>query len=200
MSSQQVRSNDATASASVASVDMKLEVVVIPVSDVDRAKEFYSRLGWRLDADRAPGSNFRLFQFTPPGSGSSVQFGVNLTSAAPGSAQGLLLAVSDIEAAREELVAHGVDASEGFHCATGTACRFPGNGERISGPHPERLSYGSFVSFSGPYRLARLQPLPWRQVAAHLMAPDAVFANHRGQKRRVYADVANREASLEVEI
>src|SRR5258708_36518257 len=74
MSSQQVRSNDATASASVASVDMKLEVVVIPVSDVDRAKEFYSRLGWRLDADRAPGSNFRLFQFTPPGSGSSLQF------------------------------------------------------------------------------------------------------------------------------
>ena len=190
MSSQQVRSNDATASASVASVDMKLEVVVIPVSDVDRAKEFYSRLGWRLDADRAPGSNFRLFQFTPPGSGSSLQFGVNLTSAAPGSAQGLRLAVSDIEAAREELVAHGVDASEGFHCATGTACRFPGNGERIR----------SFVSFSGPYRLARLQPLPWRQVAAHLMAPDAVFANHRGQKRRVYADVANREASLEVEI
>ena len=79
MSSQQVRSNDATASASVASVDMKLEVVVIPVSDVDRAKEFYSRLGWRLDADRAAGNNFRLFQFTPPGSGSSVQFGVNLT-------------------------------------------------------------------------------------------------------------------------
>jgi len=200
MSSQQVRSNDATASASVASVDMKLEVVVIPVSDVDRAKEFYSRLGWRLDADRAPGSNFRLFQFTPPGSGSSLQFGVNLTSAAPGSAQGLLLAVSDIEAAREELVAHGVDASQGFHCATATACRFPGNAERISGPHLERFSYGSFVSFSGPYRLARLQPLPWRQVAAHLMAPDAVFANHRGQKRRVYADVANREASLEVEI
>ena len=199
MSSQQVRSNDATASASVASVDMKLEVVVIPVSDVDRAKEFYSRLGWRLDADRAAGNNFRLFQFTPPGSGSSLQFGVNLTSAAPGSAQGLLLAVSDIEPAREELVAHGVDASEGFHSATGTACRFPGNGERISGPHSERLSYG-FVSFSGPYRLARLQPLPWRQVAAHLMAPDAVFANHRGQKRRVYADVANREASLEVEI
>ncbi len=89
---------------------------------------------------------------------------MNLTSAAPGSAQGLLLAVSDIEAAREELVAHGVDASEGFHCAIGTACRFPGNGERISGPHLERFSYGSFVSFSGPYRLARLQPLPWRQV------------------------------------
>jgi catechol 2,3-dioxygenase-like lactoylglutathione lyase family enzyme len=182
MSSQQVRSNDATASASVASVDMT-RGVVIPVSDVDRAKELYSRLGWRLDADRAAGNNFRLFQFTAPGSGSSVQFGANLTSAAPGSAQGLLLAVSDIEAAREELVAHGVDASEGFHCATVTACRFPGNGEPISGPHPERLSNGSFVSFSGPYRLARLQPLPWCQVAAHLMAPDAVRRSIRKSPR-----------------
>src|SRR5260370_2792089 len=114
MSSHQVRSNDATASPSVASVDMKLAVVVIPVSDVDRAKEFYSRLGWRLDADRAAGNNFRLFQFTPPGSGSSVQFGVNLTSAAPGSAQGLLLAASDIEAAAQDLASHGVDPAERF--------------------------------------------------------------------------------------
>src|SRR6266699_7229037 len=88
-----IRNNEPTTNANAVRVDMKLEVVVIPVSDVDRAKEFYSRLGWRLDADRAPGSNFRLFQFTPPGSGSSLQFGVNLTSAAPGSAQGLLLAV-----------------------------------------------------------------------------------------------------------
>jgi catechol 2,3-dioxygenase-like lactoylglutathione lyase family enzyme len=149
MSTDEVRSNDATGSATVASVDMKLEVIVIPVSDVDRAKEFYSRLGWRLDADRA-GNGFRLIQFTPPGSGSSVQFGMNLTPAAPGSASGLLLIVSDIEAARKELVAHGVDASEIFHCATGTACRFPGNGERVSGLHPERLSYYSFVSFSDP--------------------------------------------------
>src|SRR5260370_18144750 len=164
MSSHQVRSNDATASPSVASVDMKLAVVVIPVSDVDRAKEFYSRLGWRLDANRAAGNSFRLFQFTPPGSGSSVQFGVNLTSAAPGSVQGLLLAVSDIEAAREELVAHGVDASEGFHCATGTASRFPGNGERISGPHPERFSYGrlflSVVPIGSP-AFHRPHRAPW---------------------------------------
>jgi catechol 2,3-dioxygenase-like lactoylglutathione lyase family enzyme len=86
MNADEARSNEATGDASVADVDMKLEVVVIPVSDVDRAKEFYSRLGWRLDADRAAGSGFRLVQFTPPGSGSSVQFGVNLTSAAPGSA------------------------------------------------------------------------------------------------------------------
>src|SRR6516165_4967150 len=109
MNTQEVRSDDATASARIATVDMKLEVVIIPVSDVDRAKEFYSRLGWRLDADRAVGPAFRLVQFTPPGSGSSIQFGVNLTSAAPGSAQGLLLAVSDVEAARENLVARGVD-------------------------------------------------------------------------------------------
>jgi len=104
MSSNEVRTNDATGTASV---DMKLEVVVIPVSDADRAKEFYARLGWRLDADRA-GDNFRLIQFTPPGSGSSIQFGVGLTSAAPGSAEAMLLAVSDVEAARKELVARGL--------------------------------------------------------------------------------------------
>jgi catechol 2,3-dioxygenase-like lactoylglutathione lyase family enzyme len=129
---------------------MKLEVVIIAVSDVDRAKEFYSRLGWRLDADIAGANGFRLIQFTPPGSGSSIQFGAKLTSAAPGSAQGLLLIVSDIEAAHQQLVAHGVDASEVFHCATGAGCRFPGIGVRVSGPHPEHLSYGSFVSFKDP--------------------------------------------------
>jgi catechol 2,3-dioxygenase-like lactoylglutathione lyase family enzyme len=143
MSTNGARSNDGN-------IDMKLEVVVIAVSDVDRAKEFYAKLGWRLDADRGAGNAFRLIQFTPPGSGCSVQFGVNLTSAAPGSAQGLLLIVSDIEAARQQLVAHGVDASEVFHCASGTACRFPGIDVRVRGRHPEQLSYGSFVSFKDP--------------------------------------------------
>lgn len=133
-----------------ASIDMKLEVIVIPVSDVDRAKEFYTSLGWQLDADVAGPNGFRLIQFTPPGSGSSVQFGVDLTPAAPGSAQGLLLAVSDLEGARRQLVARGIEASEVFHCATGTGCRFLGIGTRVSGPHPERLSYGSFASFSDP--------------------------------------------------
>src|SRR5271155_3622921 len=104
MSTKEVRNNEATESTSVASVDMKLEVVVIPVSTVDRAKEFYSRLGWRLDADRVVGNNFRLVQFTPPGSASSIQFGINLTSAAPGSAQAMLLIVSDIEAAHQQLI------------------------------------------------------------------------------------------------
>jgi catechol 2,3-dioxygenase-like lactoylglutathione lyase family enzyme len=141
--------------ASVAAVDMKLEVVVISVSDVDRAKEFYGRLGWRLDADVANDDHSRLIQFTPPGSGCSVQFGKNLfgtnvTSAAPGSAQSLYLIVSNIEAARDELVAHGANPTEVFHCATGYACRFPGNDGRVSGPAPERSSYGSFVSFRDP--------------------------------------------------
>jgi catechol 2,3-dioxygenase-like lactoylglutathione lyase family enzyme len=150
MSAHEVHGNEATESTSVANVDMKLEVIVIPVSDVDRAKEFYSSLGWRLDADRAAGNGFRLIQFTPPGSGTSVQFGVNLTPATPGSAQGLLLIVSDIETAREQLVARGVDAGDVFHCETGTACRFPGIGVRVTGPHPEHLSYWSFVSFKDP--------------------------------------------------
>ena len=150
MSTKEVRSNEAAGRTSVANLDMKLEVVVIPVSDVDLAKEFYLRLGWRLDADRSAGANFRLVQFTPPGSGSSIQFGVNLTSAAPGSAQGMLFVFNDIEAARQQLVAQGVDASSVFHCETGTACRFPDIGVRVNGAQPERLSYSSFVSFSDP--------------------------------------------------
>jgi catechol 2,3-dioxygenase-like lactoylglutathione lyase family enzyme len=144
------RNNEAAGSASVANFDMKFEVTVIPVSDVDRAKQFYGRLGWRLDADRSVGDTFRLVQFTPAGSDASVQFGVNITSAAPGSAQGMLLIVSDVEAARRQLVANGVDASEVFHCDTGTACRFQGVGTRVGGPHPERLSYYSYVSFCDP--------------------------------------------------
>ena len=97
--------------------DMKFEIVVIPVSDVDRAKEFYARLGWRLDADFASGDDFRVIQFTPPGSGCSIIFGKNVTAAAPGSAQGLYLIVSDIEAARNELIGRGVEVSEMFHDA-----------------------------------------------------------------------------------
>jgi len=109
-----VRSNDASL-AGVARVDMKFEIVVIPVSDIDRAKEFYARLGWRLDADYDNGTDFRVIQFTPPGSGCSVIFGRNVTPAAPGSAQGLYLIVSDIEAARKELLERGVEVGEVFH-------------------------------------------------------------------------------------
>jgi catechol 2,3-dioxygenase-like lactoylglutathione lyase family enzyme len=124
-------------------VDLKLEVVVIPVSDVDRAKRFYSDLGWRLDADFAKGDHFRVVQFTPPGSPCSIHFGKGLTAAVAGSARGLYLIVSDIEAAHAELVGRGVDVSEVFHRAA------VGEGP-LSGPDPERRSYSSFASFSDP--------------------------------------------------
>jgi catechol 2,3-dioxygenase-like lactoylglutathione lyase family enzyme len=132
-------------------VDEKLEVVVIPVADVDRAKEFYLSLGWRLDADRAAGDGFRIVQLTPPGSDCSIQFGTGLTSAAPGSAEGLYLIVSDIGAARAELVSHGVEAGEVFHeGAPGARFTMDGTDGRLSGPAPDDASYGSFVSFRDP--------------------------------------------------
>src|SRR5271156_3736112 len=117
MSTTEVSQNEVTKSTSAADLDMKLEVVVIPVSDVDRAKEFYRKLGWRLDADYDSGKNFRVLQLTPPGSGCSIIFGKNVTAAAPGSTQGLYLIVSDIAAAREELLGRGVKVSEVFHGA-----------------------------------------------------------------------------------
>jgi catechol 2,3-dioxygenase-like lactoylglutathione lyase family enzyme len=132
-------------------VDMKLEVVVIPVSDAERAKDFYGGLGWRLDADRASGDAFRIVQFTPPGSQCSIQFGTNMTSAAPGSAQNLYLVVADIEAAREQLIAGGVEVSEVFHeGAPGARFHDGASGGRLGGPAPEHDSYGSFVSFRDP--------------------------------------------------
>jgi catechol 2,3-dioxygenase-like lactoylglutathione lyase family enzyme len=134
--------------SSVRAAEFKLEVVVLPVSDVDRAKQFYGSLGWRLDADVARGENLRLVQFTPPGSGCSIQFGTNISSAAPGSAQSLYLAVPDIEAAREELLARGVDVGEVFHEeALGARFHDPG---RVSGPAPDRGTYESFAAFSDP--------------------------------------------------
>jgi catechol 2,3-dioxygenase-like lactoylglutathione lyase family enzyme len=135
------------AGALVKNIDMNIEVVVIPVSDVDRAKAFYGGLGWRLDADVVVG-DLRLIQFNPPGSGCSVQFGTNLTTAAPGSSQSHYLVVSDIEAARGMLVAAGVPASEVFHEAA-LGGRFHDEG-RLAGRSPEGTSYGSFVSFSDP--------------------------------------------------
>jgi len=140
MSTNKVQNNDAARNAGAAKIDMKLEVVVIPVSDVDRAKEFYERIGWRLDADRSTGEDFRLVQFTPPGSWCSVHFGKNLVSATPGSAKGFLI-VSDIEVAREQLVASGVEVGEFFH---------DGPEGRSSGLHPERRSYRSRALFSDP--------------------------------------------------
>jgi catechol 2,3-dioxygenase-like lactoylglutathione lyase family enzyme len=150
MSGTEVRS-DATGITSVRTVDMSLEVVVIPVSDVDRAKMFYASLGWRLDADIAAGDDFRVVQLTPPGSGCSVQFGTGLTSAAPGSAQSMYLVVADVEAARDQLAGRGVEVSEVFHEGAGGA-RFhrPGAEDRVAGPSPERSSYGSFATFEDP--------------------------------------------------
>lgn len=148
MGTTEVRSNNASGIASVKHVDTKLEVVVIPVSDVDRAKEFYGSLEWRLDADFAAGDHFRIVQFTPSGSACSIQFGTNVTSAAPGSAQNLYLIVSDLEAARHELVARGVQVGEVFHERTRGA-RFGTNG-RVRGPAPGHESYRSFASFSDP--------------------------------------------------
>jgi catechol 2,3-dioxygenase-like lactoylglutathione lyase family enzyme len=137
-----------------AAVDMKLEIVVIPVSDVDRAKAFYQNLGWRLDADFASGDGWRVIQFTPPASNASVIFGSNVTAATPGSAQGLYLIVSDIEAARAALIARGVDVSEVFHGAgdvhAGADEPFISGRVRVSGADPEHGSYRSFASFSDP--------------------------------------------------
>jgi catechol 2,3-dioxygenase-like lactoylglutathione lyase family enzyme len=129
---------------------MKFEAVVIPVSDVDRAKEFYTKLSWRLDADFRFDNGFRVVQFTPPGSGCSVQFGAKMTSAEPGSAQGLYLIVSDIETARKELVARGIGVSDVFHAGTpGAQFQIDGSG-RISGPAPEHATYSSFATFRDP--------------------------------------------------
>jgi catechol 2,3-dioxygenase-like lactoylglutathione lyase family enzyme len=130
-------------------MDMKLEVVVIPVSDVDKAKDFYRSLGWRLDADFSPTDGYRVVQVTPPGSASSIIFGIGVTTATPGSTQGLYLVVSDIEAARADLDAHGVDVSEVYHDATGIF-NHAGVSARIPGPDPQRSSYGSFASFTDP--------------------------------------------------
>ncbi len=138
----------------MANTDLKLEIVVIPVADVDRSKDFYAQLGWRLDADFDSGNNYRVVQFTPPGSGCSIIFGENVTDAPPGSAQGLYLVVSDIQAARAELLARGAGISEVFHDAAG---EHAGPDEpylfgrlRINGPADEPASYHSFASFKDP--------------------------------------------------
>ena len=141
-----------SSSTSAENVDMKMEVVVIPVSDVDRAKQFYGGLGWRLDADRVVGDDFRLIQFTPPGSACSIQFGVGLTSSHPGSAQSMLV-VPDVETDRAQLAGRDVEVTGVYHCASGAACRFrdaDGLYERVAGPEPDHTTYSSFASFDDP--------------------------------------------------
>src|SRR5271154_6239059 len=149
MSTNAVRGID----TGVAPVDMKFEIVVIPVSDVNRAKEFYAKLGWRLDADFDNGKDYRVIQFTPPASGSSIIFGRSVTAAAPGSAQGMYLIVSDIQAARKALLDRGVQVSEVFHndgVYTGADETYLFGSVRVSGPDPQHASYRSFASSKDP--------------------------------------------------
>jgi catechol 2,3-dioxygenase-like lactoylglutathione lyase family enzyme len=168
-------------------VDLLLEAVVIPVADVDRAKAFYEGLGWRLDADFPFDNGFRVVQLTPPGSGCSVQFGTRITSAAPGSAEGLYLVVSDAEAARDELRARGADVSEVFHPASPGGQFRDDPSDHASGPADDRASYSTFATFSDPdgnrwliqevtTRLpGRVEPAP----ASYASAPDLAEALHR---------------------
>src|SRR4051794_37164781 len=150
MSSTQASTTTAGMSP-VGVIDLKFEVVVIPVADVERAKEFYSNLGWRLDADFPFDNGFRVVQFTPPGSLLSVQFGTKMTTAQPGSAQGLYLVVSDIQAARDDLAASGATVSEVFHAtAPGAQFQPDGTSGRASGPDPDHKSYFSFATFRDP--------------------------------------------------
>jgi predicted enzyme related to lactoylglutathione lyase len=150
MSITDIRTDQAKNAANAGQVDLKLEGVVISVTDVDRAKEFYSRLDWRLDADFAFDNGFRVVQLTPPGSSASIQFGTSITAATPGSAQGLYLVVSDIEAARTQLVGRGAQVSEVFHPDTPGAQFQTDRTGRVEGRADDGASYGSFATFSDP--------------------------------------------------
>jgi catechol 2,3-dioxygenase-like lactoylglutathione lyase family enzyme len=149
MSSDHASSETSTGSAPVKPGELKLEVVVIPVSDVDRAKRFYESLGWRLDADLAVDDGYRVVQLTPPGSACSIIFGTGLTAAPPGSFEGLQLTAFDVDEARADLISRGVDVSETFHDTTGVF-HHSGTQGRVSGAAPEHASYGSFAAFNDP--------------------------------------------------
>jgi catechol 2,3-dioxygenase-like lactoylglutathione lyase family enzyme len=149
MSSVDVSGESAAGTPPVKAGELKLEVVVVPVSDVDRAKRFYEGLGWRLDADLAVDDGYRVVQLTPPGSACSIIFGVGVTSAPPGSFEGLQLSAYDIDAARADLIGRGVEVSELFHDTTGIF-HHAGSEGRVSGPAPEHADYGSFAAFSDP--------------------------------------------------
>ena len=177
----EIRSKDAATSTTVAGADMKLEVVVIPVSNVDRAKDFYAKLGWRLDADFSNGNDWRGVQFTPLGSGCSIIFGKNITAAPPGSAQGLYLIVSDIEAARAELLRQGVEVSKVFHDAgnvnTGTDEPYLFGRIRVSGSDPDHRSYRSFASFHDPDGNGWLLQEITSRLAGRIDSPKTTFAS-----------------------
>jgi catechol 2,3-dioxygenase-like lactoylglutathione lyase family enzyme len=174
MSIAEMRREPTAETLRAGTLDMKLEVVVIPVSDVDRAKRFYSELGWRLDIDYTAGDDYRVIQFTPPGSGCSVIFGKNVTTAAPGSAQGLHLIVSDIQAACDELLRRGVGISEPFHDASGIF-HHAGAKDLISGPNPQRKSYASYASFSDPDGNGWVVQEVTARLTGHIEADDTSF-------------------------
>jgi catechol 2,3-dioxygenase-like lactoylglutathione lyase family enzyme len=151
MITSEIPRSGSTGDAGPATVNMKLEVIIIPVSDVDRSKEFYARLGWRLDADFRFDNGFRVVQFTPPGSNCSIQFGTKITSAAPGSVQGFYLVVSDITAARDEIKSRGADVGQVFHAGIpGAQFQQEGAIDRLDGPAPGNASYSSYATFSDP--------------------------------------------------
>jgi len=149
MSTIDVSSETSTQIPGAGGVQMRLEVVVVPVSDVDRAKRFYQALGWRLDADFASGEDFRVVQLTPPGSQCSIIFGTGITSATPGSAESMILVVNDIDTARDEFIGRGVEVSEVFH-DVGGIFHHAGTEGRVAGPDPQGCSYASWASFSDP--------------------------------------------------
>ena len=177
---QETSKSESGNGSSAVRVDLKFEIVVIPVSDVDRAKEFYAKLGWRFDIDSGSNRDYRLVQFTPPGSACSIIFGKNVTAAAPGSAQGLYLVVSDIEAARKELLARGVEISEAFHGDNGV---YDGPDEpylfgrrRVRGPDPNRSSYRSYASFHDPDGNGWLLQEVTTRLPGHMM-PETTFVS-----------------------
>ena len=180
----------ATRDRSTATADMKLEVVVIPVADADRSKTFYKKLGWRLDADFAFDNGFRVVQFTPPGSGASIQFGSKITSAPPGAGLGLYLIVSDIQAAHDEFAGLGVAISDVFHAGAPGAQFQRDRADRVSGLAPEHATYGSFATFSDPDGNEWLMQEVTERLPGRVDASETTFAST--------ADLANamRRASI----
>jgi len=176
-------------------VSMRLEVVVLPVSDVDRAKRFYSDLGWRLDIDAARGSDFRLIQFTPPSSDCSVIFGKNITTAAPGSVQGLHLVVSNLDEARAQLIRNGIAVSEPFHDAGGIFHRIVPEG-RVPGPNPKRKSYASYASFKDPDGNGWVFQEVTARLSADLPVGETSFTDELAEAVRHFVAAASEEQML----
>jgi catechol 2,3-dioxygenase-like lactoylglutathione lyase family enzyme len=180
MSAAEVHGTDQSPDATVKTVDLKLEVVVIPVSDVERSKKFYGGLGWRLDADFSFDNGVKIVQFTPPGSPSSIQFGTKMTSAAPGSAENLYLIVSDVEAARADLIARGAQVSDVFHAgAPGAQFQPDGAPDRLGGPAPDHETYRSFATFDDPDGNRWLLQEITNRLPGRVDATDTTFASPR---------------------